>query len=118
MKSRGQMLPTQTQGGSQSLEDAATLEVLFENITDPTLVQERLQIFDQLRVKRCGTAQVLSNMFSTGQDAEAAREVKKYYDGPVPPPGAMPLSKPFRDIFCSYDVFSEAEKAMKGWMSR
>ena len=112
------MLPTHAQGGSQSLEDAATLEVLFENVSDPSTIQERLQLFDQLRVKRFGTAQVLSNLFGTGKDAEATEEVKKYYDGPVPPTGSMPFSKPLRDIFCAYDVFSEAEKAIKTSMSR
>ena len=77
-------------------------------------MEERLQIFEKLRLARGAFIQIVSNA-GPGRHAmpEVEKEIRRFYDGPLPPPGAMPYSKPFRDLFFGYNVFEEAKRGLK-----
>jgi salicylate hydroxylase len=57
------MMPTHAAGGAMAIESAATLEVLFTGVNgaDGKEMEERLRLFDQLRVPRCNLAMLASN---------------------------------------------------------
>ena len=103
------------QGTAVALEDAAAFEVLFSNLEDAGLVKERLGLFERVRLPRGAMTQIVSNA-GHGRHAvpEVAKEVRRFYQGPLPPPDAQAYSKPFRDLFFGYDVFEEARKALEG----
>lgn len=93
------------------LEDAAALEVLMANLTSADDIPKRLRLFQQVRLPRDATTQLLSNMrFYSSTDLEVA--VREFYKGPLPPADAEAWSQPLRDFFYPYDVYKESEKAM------
>lgn len=106
-------LPTHAQGASMALEDAAALQVLFSNIQPDDDISQRLQIYQQLRMPRSATTQLLSNamMYFKGGD-EAGRRIKKYYAGELPL-GEESWSENIQSFFYDYDIFAQAEKALK-----
>ena len=94
-----------------SIEDAAALEILMANITSDEDVQDRLRLFEQVRLPRCATTQLMSNaMFYSKVNQEGL--VREYYDGPLPPKTAESWSESIRDFFYSYDIFEESKKAL------
>ena len=96
-----------------ALEDAAALEVLLANMTPNDDIPQRLQLWQQVRLPRCATSQLLSNAMFYSKDMDQEELVRKYYKGPLPPPGAKPWSEPIRDFFYPYDVFEESKKALQ-----
>ena len=107
------MHPTHQQGGSSSLEDAAALEVLFEDCENGQ-VQQRLSIYHQLRLPRDAVAQLTSNaMFHYEPLDDSVARIREYWKGPLSPLGAVPWSEPIWEFFHGYDAFAEAEKALK-----
>lgn len=114
------------QGVSSSIEDAAALEILLadlppsESTSSPpseTLLK-RLQIFQSLRLPRVSATQILTDPVPPGPGAGPAQdkkveEIRKYYQGPLPPKDAFPHSEPICQFFFGYDVRAEAEKALK-----
>ena len=96
-----------------ALEDAAAFEALFSDREDSDLVEERLPVFEKFRLARGPLTQIVSNA-GPGRHAlpEIEEEIQKFYQGPLPPPDALPYSKPFRDLFFSYDVFKETRRAL------
>lgn len=111
------MLPTHGQGASMALEDAASLGVLLSNFPRPnagdSIIEERLQQFDKLRLPRVRAAQTMSNK-AFGPPEKMIEEVKRYYDGEIPGPGAKTFGQEFNDFFFTYDVLREAERAVRG----
>lgn len=109
------MMPTHAQGGCMALEDAAALEILFANISDDADVQSRLRLFEQLRLPRAATTQILSNamFYMTVEDIEES--IRKYYKGPIlkAGDGVRSWSHPVREFFFRYNVFDEARKALR-----
>jgi salicylate hydroxylase len=101
------------QGTAVALEDSAAFEILFRDLEDPALVEERLRVFEKVRLPRGALTQILSNA-GMGRHAvpEVEEEIRKFYQGPLPPPDALPYSAPFRDLFFTYNIFEEARKAL------
>ena len=104
------MLPTHGQGASSSMEDAAALEVLLRDANSSDL-EQRLDLFQQLRHPRATATQAMSNFMMVGYPKMIA-EASKYYKGNLPPPEAKTMSPAFNDFFFSYDVFGESQKAL------
>lgn len=100
------MLPTHGQGSAMAMEDARALEVLFEDIAHRQ-VEERLRLFNKLRIPRVSAVQSMSNKMM-GPPDKMISEVKRYYDGPVPARGAKTFSKEYNDFFFNYDIAKEA----------
>lgn len=77
-------------------------------------IKERLRLFDELRIPRCNLAMLLSNagpeaLLYPGVEAE----IRRFYQGPLPPQGTMPWSPEFRKLLFKYDAFSKAEKKLR-----
>ncbi|KAI0024721.1 FAD/NAD(P)-binding domain-containing protein [Xylariomycetidae sp. FL0641] len=131
------MLPTHAAGGALAVESAAVLEGLLR-LPVPggeeeeeeeegkqekeeerrrrirTMVTERLRLFDRLRVPRCNMTMLLSNAGPAGVAVPGVvDEIRRFYDGELPPPGAMPWSDECRKVLFDYDAFEEAERALK-----
>ena len=52
-------------------------------------------------------------MFYSTRGDNALTKVREYYAGPVPASTAESWSEPIQDFFYGYDVFKEAEKALR-----
>ncbi|KAF2187364.1 FAD/NAD(P)-binding domain-containing protein [Zopfia rhizophila CBS 207.26] len=115
------MLPTHAQGGVSALEDAGALEVLFDSkrfTLTPENLENRLKLYQTLRLPRSATTQVLSstNPRMTMQGLERkTEEIRKFYKGELVdwPLGCASWSPPIREFFYGYDVFEQAERAME-----
>ena len=108
------MMPPHAQGGCMPLEDAAGLEVLMADMTTShDSVERRLQLFQDVRLPRCGATQIVSNAMLRSNWVVQQDLVRKYYQGPLPPPDTRGFSKPFQDFFYAYDVFRECGLAMQ-----
>lgn len=105
------MLPTHGQGAAMAMEDAQALEVLFADASDGQ-VEERLRLFDKLRISRVSAVQTMSNKMM-GPPDKMISEVKRYYDGPTPGVGAKTFSKEYNDFFFTYDVAEEAKALLR-----
>lgn len=105
------MLSTHAQGASQSIEDAAALEVLFHiqqsSPSSEKVVLERVQMFDDLRGPRIKATQTLSNKM-VGSAEAMMEECRKYYGGPLPSLKAQVFSDEYNDWFFNYDVAAKA----------
>jgi salicylate hydroxylase len=118
--------PAHAQGVSSSIEDAAALEILLADITSSqspssppseTLLK-RLQVFQTLRLPRVSATQILTDPVPPGPNAGPAQDkkveqIRKYYQGPLPPKDAFPHSEAICQFFFGYDVRAEAEKALR-----
>ena len=107
------MLPTHAQGGGASLEDAAALEVLFQDVTDGQEIPKRLQMVQDVRLARCAVVQIMSNNFARTPE-KMEEDVKKYYKIPIPAADSKPFGEAYRDFFWPYDVFEESTKVLRG----
>jgi salicylate hydroxylase len=110
------MMPTHAAGGAVTIESAACLGILFDKISTPTdtgLIEGRLKLFDKLRLGRCNMTMILSNAGFAGIGAPSVEEeVRRYYDGPLPPSGSTPWSAEIREIFFNYNALEEARKVL------
>ncbi|KAK5651808.1 hypothetical protein OQA88_11676 [Cercophora sp. LCS_1] len=111
------MMPTHAAGGAIGIESAAALEVLFKDVdgTDETLLQERLRLFDQLRIPRCNLTMLASNAGPQWLAVPGVEEdVRRFYSGPLPPAGALPWGRQFREVLFNHDAYRAAEQALAG----
>jgi salicylate hydroxylase len=110
------MMPTHAAGGAVTIESAACLGILFDKISMPTdtgLIESRLKLFDKLRLGRCNMTMILSNAGFAGIGVPGVEEeVRRYYDGPLPPSGSIPFSAEYREIFFNYNALEEARKVL------
>ena len=117
------MLLTHAQGVSSSIEDAAALELFLADVPGSGEVTsaasekllQRLSQFEAFRLPRVSATQILTEPVVPGPQAAAnfakqEAEIRKYYSGPLPPPGAMPHSPPICQFFFGYDVRKEGMK--------
>lgn len=99
------------------LEDAAALEVFFApEHFDPLQdsVEKRVQLWNQFRRPRVTVTQLLSNASTYRVSVEEAlKQVRCFYAAPLPAANATMWGPQFQDFFYGYNVFVEAEKAMK-----
>ncbi|OQV00738.1 FAD binding domain-containing protein [Cladophialophora immunda] len=77
------MLPHQAQGGAMAVEDGAALGVLFSDLMSQDAVQDRLDMFQRLRLDRVSAIQILS---SVGQDEihKVIDSARPYVEDPIP----------------------------------
>lgn len=106
------MLPTHAQGACMALEDAAALEVLFANVSDPKKVRERVQAYNEFRMPRLSAVQTMSNKMMPSTEKMLA-EVRTFYDGTLPRPDAKTYSKDYNDFFFGHDVAKEAKQFLR-----
>ena len=109
------MLPTLAGGGSTSLEDAATLGILFSTVPDSSLetISSRLKLFNALRVPRDATQQILSTAMFNPQPAAALKSrIEPFYSGDLPGTMLGGWNKATCEFLCGYDVFHETSKAV------
>ncbi|KAK1830617.1 3-hydroxybenzoate 6-hydroxylase [Podospora conica] len=109
------MLPTHAAGGALAIESAAALEVLLRGVDgrDKETMGARLAMFDRLRVPRCNLTMLASNAGPPWLAVPGVEEeVRKYYDGPLPPAGALPWMAEFREALFHYDVYGAAEEML------
>lgn len=71
------MLPLGGKGSNQAFQDAGVLGLLFDGIHTPAQAQERLKLFDALRIRRVSRVQILSST-SAGHEFEVADQVRAY----------------------------------------
>ena len=97
------------------LEDAAALEVLFRNFDLTHFVEQRLQLFNQLRLPRTHATQLLSNamLYQHESPEDLVERIREHYSGPILSPKTEFGSKDVRNFFFAYDAFAEAEKALQ-----
>lgn len=109
------MMPTHAQGGCMAIEDAASLEILFSNMSRTDTVEERLRLFQDLRLPRNVVTQILSNkMFYYEGMNDADDAIREQYSGRILKPGHHEgWTEEIREFFYSYDVFEEARKALQ-----
>ncbi|KAL2173931.1 uncharacterized protein P884DRAFT_317130 [Thermothelomyces heterothallicus CBS 202.75] len=106
------MMPSYAAGAGIAIESAASLEVLFRKVDgkDGPTVRYRLRLFDKLRIPRCNLTMLVSN---SPQDqprkSGVVDEIRKFYQGPLPPSDALPYSKAWRDVLFGHDEFRAAE---------
>jgi salicylate hydroxylase len=116
------MLLTHAQGVSSSLEDAAALEQFLADVPATGDVSsapsekllQRLAQFEAFRLPRVSATQILTDPVVPGPQAAAnyakqEAEIRKYYNGPLPPTGSMPHSPPICQFFFGYDIIKEAQ---------
>ncbi|GAB1312530.1 Salicylate hydroxylase [Madurella fahalii] len=109
------MMPTHAAGGGIAIESAASLEVLFRQVdaTDDQAVKQRLRAFDKLRIPRCNLTTLASNAGPEWLHVPGVEEeIRRFYTGPLPPPGALPYSKPFREVLFHHDEYRAAEQML------
>jgi salicylate hydroxylase len=110
------MLPTHGAGAVTTMESAATFEPVFTGIRahDFDEIKKRLQIWDKLRNGRCNFVMLMSNAGNGGLNVPGVEEeIRKYYDGPLPPKEAMTWTPESRAVFFGCDPFEEGKKALK-----
>jgi salicylate hydroxylase len=107
------MQPTHASGAAMALESAAALEVLFRDFDPAHFVEERLALFNQLRLPRTRTVQLLSNamLYQHESSEDFIEHFREHYRGPPLSPKAEGQSKEARGFLYPYDAFAEAEKA-------
>ncbi|KAI3337002.1 FAD/NAD(P)-binding domain-containing protein [Xylariaceae sp. AK1471] len=77
------------------------------------LIRERLQLFDKLRIPRCNLTLLVSNAGPDGLRVPGVEEeIRRFYQGPLPPNDALPWSQEFREVLFHYDAFEAAEQAL------
>lgn len=97
------------------IEDAAALEILFRDFDATHSVERRLQLFNQLRLPRTHTTQLLSNamLYAHESPEDLLERIRQHYSGPILSPKLDLWTKEVRDFFYAYDAFAEAEKAVE-----
>ncbi|KAF2769480.1 FAD/NAD(P)-binding domain-containing protein [Teratosphaeria nubilosa] len=107
------MQPTHAQGGSMGLEDAAALEVFFANWGHEDSVEKRLDLFNQFRLPRDNVTQLFSNAMMYYNKGEVLKKVREYWKGELLTQEAYGWNEPIQEFFYPYNVYKEAEKALK-----
>lgn len=116
------MLPALAGGGSCSLEDAASLEVLLKDLNihdlNSGLVAQRLELWQALRLPRNITTQVVSKGMLVPQPASNFwKEVSNVYSGPLPETSLSGWIRATREFLCGYECYETTEKALQ-WAER
>lgn len=73
------MLPFNAQGAVSAMEDGGALGYLLQDVEDPRLIPERLEVFQRARADRVARVQILSNV-KLGKEKEVEEQVRRYAD--------------------------------------
>lgn len=105
----------QGQAGAQAIEDSAALAIMVSDLTksklqaNPSLLSERLQLFQDVRMNRVSAMQIFSN---SGQDQAAgvAEAVKSYFKDGEP----LPTNPDEFNVYnFSHDVVKESLRTLR-----
>ncbi|KAH7110262.1 hypothetical protein EDB81DRAFT_768925 [Dactylonectria macrodidyma] len=77
------MAPVRSQGASMAGEDAAALGILLSRVKSTSEVEERLALYNQLRVKRVAGVQTISTMHQW-DSSRLSKEEASYFDERCP----------------------------------
>jgi salicylate hydroxylase len=83
------------------------------SMTPDDTVEQRLQLFQDVRLPRCAATQLMSNGMFYSHALDKQEMIHRHYQGPLPPQNIQPWSEPIRDFFYAYDVFEESKKAIQ-----
>ncbi|KAI1109993.1 FAD/NAD(P)-binding domain-containing protein [Nemania sp. NC0429] len=82
--------------------------------TRERVIQERLQLFDKLRVPRCNLTMLASNAGPEWLRIPGVeQEIRRFYHGPLPSKESLPWSDEFREVLFHYDAFEAAIQALR-----
>ncbi|KAI1752446.1 FAD/NAD(P)-binding domain-containing protein [Xylaria castorea] len=121
------MMPTHAAGCAMAIESAGVLSCLFKGLeghlngsanrcdnTRESVIRERLELFDKLRIPRCNLAMLLSNAGPEGLRLPGVeQDIRRFYQGPLPSKDAVPWSTEFREVLFNYNTFEKAAQALK-----
>ena len=96
----------QGQGGGQAIEDGAALGILFDQVHDKGAIENRLQLFEQVRRNRGSALQVLSN--TNPPAPQSVREAAAKYI----PGSRFNSTDDINDYVFSFDVIAESKAAL------
>ncbi|EQB48344.1 hypothetical protein CGLO_12432 [Colletotrichum gloeosporioides Cg-14] len=101
------MPPLRAQGASMAIEDAAALGVLMSRLTTLEDIPTRLEMFNDLRVKRAATVQLMSSQHKW--DPKKVPEEYVHYFGEDIPQNDVDLER----CSCDHNVMKEAFKMLQ-----
>lgn len=97
----------QGQGGGQAIEDGAALGVLLDQIHDLEAIEERLQLFEQVRRNRGSALQILSN--TNPPASQSVRDAAAAY---LPAGTRLDSTDDINDYVFSFDVIGECKAVL------
>nr|A0A8K1Y6D8.1 RecName: Full=FAD-dependent monooxygenase phomE; AltName: Full=Phomopsin biosynthesis cluster protein E [Diaporthe leptostromiformis]BDA39137.1 flavin-dependent monooxygenase [Diaporthe leptostromiformis] len=100
------MLTFQGQGGGQAIEDGAALGILLDNVHDRGEIEERLQLFEQIRRNRGSALQILSN--TNPPVPQSVRDAAAEYL----PGHRLSSTDDVNEYVFSFDVLAESKAAL------
>ena len=109
------MLPTHAAGLTVAVESAAALGEVMRGVKagDVEAVEKRLGVWDRLRNPRCNFVMLMSNAGPGGLNVPGVEEeIRKYYQGRLPPKEAGLWTEKSREVFLDCDAVAEARGAM------
>ncbi|ROV97046.1 hypothetical protein VSDG_04192 [Cytospora chrysosperma] len=100
------MLTFQGQGGGQAIEDGAALGILLDQVHDKGMIEDRLQLFEQVRRNRGSALQVLSN--TNPPAPQSVRDAAAEYL----PGTRFDSTDDVNEYVFSFDVIAESKAAL------
>lgn len=97
----------QGQGGGQAIEDGAALGILLENVRDQEAIEDRLQLFEQVRLNRGAALQILSHT-----NPPAPKSVRDAAVAYLPSGTRLDSTDDINDYVFSFNVLRECEAAL------
>ncbi|KAI9695809.1 MAG: hypothetical protein M1820_008402 [Bogoriella megaspora] len=97
----------QGQGGGQAIEDGAALGVLLDGVRNKEAVEDRLQLFEQIRRNRGSALQILSN--TNPPAPQSVRDAAAAY---LPSGTRLDSTDDINDYVFSFDVIGECKAAL------
>ncbi|KAI4246724.1 MAG: hypothetical protein L6R40_001753 [Gallowayella cf. fulva] len=101
------MLTFQGQGGGQAIEDGAALGVLFDQLHDKGAIEDRLQLFEQVRRNRGSALQILS-----GTNPPVPQSVRDAAAEYLPDGKKLNSTDEINEYVFSFDVIKESKAAL------
>jgi salicylate hydroxylase len=97
----------QGQGGGQAIEDGAALGVLFDQLHDKEAIENRLQLFEQVRRNRGSALQILSA--TNPPVSQSVRNAAAKY---LPHGKRLDSTDEVNEYVFSFDVIKESKAAL------
>ena len=97
----------QGQGGGQAIEDGAALGILLDQVKNQDALEERLQLFEQVRRNRGSALQILSN--TNPPAPQSVRDAAAAY---LPDGTKLDSTDDINDYVFSFDVIEECKAAL------
>lgn len=102
----------QGQGGGQAIEDGAALGILLDQVRDQEAIEDRLQLFEQVRRNRGSALQILSN--TNPPAPQSVRDAAAAY---LPSGTKLDSTDDINDYVFSFDVIRECKAVLAAGQS-